>query len=275
MHKAVRELKFRLVRGGKDRQRLYFLKMDIKGFFRNIDKSILWGIIEKKIIESQADESWKNEVFWLARMIIFHDPTSNYIFKGREETKRLIPKEKSLLLGDRDTGLPIGNLTSQFFANVYLNELDHFIKDRLGLFRYIRYVDDFIILDEDKEKLKEVVCEVGHFLKDNLRLSLCESKTILQKTEKGIDFLGYFVKPSHTLVRRKVVERFKKIVGLVRAQKEDSLKESSFCAQVNSYFGHFIHANSFNLRKNVWNNIIGKMALFEIGEKFEKIWRKS
>ena len=109
-HKAVKELKFHLVRGGKDRQRLYFLKMDIKGFFRNIDKSILWGIIEKKILENLADENWKNEVLWLARMIIFHDPTSNYVFKGKEETKRLIPKEKSLLLGDRNTGLPIGNL---------------------------------------------------------------------------------------------------------------------------------------------------------------------
>jgi retron-type reverse transcriptase len=178
-HKAVKELKYHLVRGGKDRQRLYFLKIDIKGFFRNIDKSILWNIIEKKIQESSGDENWKNEVLWLAKNIIFHDPASNYIFKGKEETKKLIPREKSLLFGDRNTGLPIGNLTSQFFANIYLNELDHFVKETLGFERYIRYVDDFIILDEDKGGVKEATNEVGRFLKEKLHLKLCESKTIL------------------------------------------------------------------------------------------------
>jgi retron-type reverse transcriptase len=158
-HKAVKELKFYLVRGGKDRQKLYFLKMDIKGFFRNIDKEILWNIVEKKIQESDGDNNWKKEVLWLAKKIIFHDPTSNYIFKGKKETRGLISKEKSLLFGSKNTGLPIGNLTSQFFANIYLNELDHFVKDILGYDRYIRYVDDFIILGEDKERLKEAVDE--------------------------------------------------------------------------------------------------------------------
>jgi hypothetical protein len=257
-HKAVRELKFNLVRGGKNRQRLYFLKMDIKGFFRNIDKSILWKIVENKINKSDGDKDWKREVLWLTEKIIFHDPSSNYIYKGSIGAKRLIPREKSLLFGDRNTGLPIGNLTSQFFANVYLNELDHFIKNEIGFFRYIRYVDDFVILDEDKDKLNEVVAEVGSFLEDNLRLFLCKQKTILWQIENGIDFLGYFVKPGHTLVRRKVIWRFKKIVDVAMAQKDDSLKELSFCARVNSYLGHFIYANSFNLRRNFFQKLSGK-----------------
>lgn len=208
-HKAVRELRFYMARGGRDRQKLYFLKMDVKGFFRNIDKNILWGIVEKKIIESEGDEEWKEEVLWLAEKIIYHDPTQNYVFKGRLETKSLIKKEKSLLFGDKSKGLPIGNLTSQFFANIYLNELDHFVKEKLGFLRYIRYVDDFIILAEDKEKLKEAVSEVDRFLHKSLALCLCKDKTILQPIERGIDFLGYFIKPTHTLVRQKVVIRFK------------------------------------------------------------------
>jgi len=265
-HKAVKELKYHLVRGGKDRQRLYFLKMDIKGFFRNIDKSILWNIIEKKIQESSGDENWKKEVLWLAKKIIFHDPASNYIFKGKEETKKLIPREKSLLFGDRNTGLPIGNLTSQFFANIYLNELDHFVKETLGFERYIRYVDDFIILDEDKEKLKEAINEVGRFLKEKLHLKLCGSKTILQRGERGIDFLGYYVKPSHTLVRRKVVGRFKKKLYNLKNQ---SIKKT--LAMINSYFGHFIHANSFRFRRRIWEKRIKDIIFFDIGDRFGKI----
>lgn len=273
-HKAVKELKFHLVRGGRNRQRLYFLKMDIKGFFRNINKNILWKIIEKKILESPTNENWNVEVSWLAKKIIFHDPTSNYVFKGKEETKKLIPREKSLLFGDRNTGLPIGNLTSQFFANIYLNELDHFIKDELGFYRYIRYVDDFIILDENKDKLLKTADKVGGFLKDNLCLHLCGDKTILRPTEKGIDFLGYFVKPGHTLVRKKVVGRFRKLINVECAKKEDFLKKSSFFAQVNSYFGHFIHANSFNLRKNIWGKKLKGKVIFAVGERFEKILLK-
>ena len=270
-HKAVRELKFHLVRGGKDRQKLYFLKMDIKGFFRNIDKNILWKIIEEKIEVCRADEDWKVEVLWLGNMIIFHDPTSNYVFKGREETKKLIPREKSLLFGDKSKGLPIGNLTSQFFANIYLNNLDHFIKDELGFQRYIRYVDDIIILDEDKERLEETVSEIGRFLKDNLQLSLCQGKTMLKPIESGIDFLGYFVKPSHTLVRKKVVKRFKKklLYFLRDVQDEDSAK--TFIPCINSYFGHFMHANSFGLRKNFWGKFFSKTDKLDTDAIFSKV----
>ncbi len=272
-HKAVRELKFYLVRGGQDRQRLYFLKMDIKGFFRNINKNILWRIIEKKIEESRTDKNWQNEVLWLAKKIIFHDPASNYIFKGKEETKKLIPKEKSLLFGDRNTGLPIGNLTSQFFANIYLNELDHFVKNELGFDRYIRYVDDFIILDENKTKLEKAVGEVSHFLADNLKLNLCKDKTILNPIEKGIDFLGYFTKPNYTLVRRKVVGRFKKKIFSFLQDKQDKDLAKAFISCINSYFGHFRHANSFNLRKSFWEKL-SKVSKFNTNDIFSKVGLK-
>jgi RNA-directed DNA polymerase len=249
-HKAVRELRFYFVRGGVNRQQLYLLKMDIRGFFRNIDKDILWKIVESKIILSKNNQEWKAEVLWLARKIIYHDPTSNYIFKGKQETKNSIPKEKSLLFGNKNTGLPIGNLTSQFFANIYLNELDHFVKKSLGFSRYMRYVDDFLILDEKKEKLKETIEKVDYFLKENLHLCLCKDKTIFQSIEKSVDFLGYFIKPTHTLVCQKVVKRFKnKLWG--RRNNENGLFSVSDIPMIKSYLGHFCHANSFNLRKKL------------------------
>ncbi len=245
-HRAMKELRFYVVRGGRNRQKLSFLKMDVKGFFRNINKDILWEIVERKIKESSGSDEWKEEVLWLGKKIIYHDPTLNYVFKGRLETKNLIKKEKSLLFGDKGKGLPIGNLTSQFFANIYLNELDHFVKDKLGFERYIRYVDDFIILEEDKEKLKEAVNEVDRFLHELLSLCLCKEKTILQPTQRGIDFLGYFVKPTHTLVRQKVVKRFKDKLYKKR-NPDDGLFLASDMPMIKSYLGHFMHANSYNL----------------------------
>ncbi|MEI6191221.1 MAG: RNA-directed DNA polymerase, partial [bacterium] len=244
----------------------------IKGFFRNIDKSILWEMIEGKIQNSGDDLGWKNEVLWLAKKIVFHDPASNYIFKGKEKMKNLIPREKSLLFGDRNTGLPIGNLTSQFFANVYLNKLDHFIKDELGFERYIRYVDDFIILDENRGRLEEVVNKIGSFLNKNLQLNLCKEKTILLSIESGIDFLGYFVKPSHTLVRRKVVGRFKKkLFNFIKNNPGEVLiKEFIPCA--NSYFGHFGHANGFSLRRWFWESHMKEIGKLRTDEVFSKIF---
>ena len=208
-HKALKKLEFYIGRGGINGQRLYFLKMDIKGFFRNINKDILYKITEKKILEYGLLEWWKEEVLWLLKMIIFHDPTSDYAFKGKKNTKYLIKKEKSLFVGEKNKGLPIGNLTSQFFANVYLNELDQYIQKSLGFFRYIRYV---------------------------------------------IDFLGYFVKPTHILVRNKVVRRFKK--KLYEAKQRSDWKNKgvlniSQISMIQSYLGHFSFANSFNLVKKL------------------------
>jgi len=110
-------------------------------------------------------------------------------------------------------------------------------------------------------------------------LNLCESKTILQRIERGIDFLGYFIKPSHTLVRRKVVWRFKKKIIYYKGslfQKQDNKKNINrgFVSSINSYFGHFIHANSFGLRKVIWERKLKEMKIFEVGDGFEKFMIK-
>jgi len=164
--------------------------------------------------------------------------------------RSLVPTEKSLLSGEGKRGLPIGNLTSQFFANIYLNQMDHFIYEDLGFERYIRYVDDFIILDESKEKLISAEERVRDFIKEFLVLKLCDDKTQLRLVEEGVDFLGYYVKPSHTLVRNKVVKRFKKKLYQGR-DSLDGLLDLDKIPMVQSYKGHCKHAYSYNLLKKI------------------------
>jgi hypothetical protein len=220
--------------------------MDIKSFFRSIDKKILWNIVEQKIEEQDKPVWWKQEVLWLARIIIFHNPASNYIFKGKLSTKNLIPSYKSLLHGDSSKGLPIGNLTSQFFANVYMNILDQYVEKTLQYKRYARYVDDFVLFDEDKEKLKRDMRSISLFCFKNINLHIATHKTILRNTDMGIDFLGYYIKPTHVLVRRKVVKRFKN--KFFKILDENGFVGIADLSMIKSYVGHFGHADSWRLR---------------------------
>ena len=246
-HKAVKKAKWHMKRGGKDGRNLYFLKMDIKSFFRSIDKKILLDIVQEKIIHQARPGWWKQEVIWLIKIIILHCPQNNYIFKGKLSTQTLIPKHKSLLFGDASKGLPIGNLTSQFFANVYLDKLDNFIEKTLGYKRYARYVDDFVLFDESKEKLENDMKNISRFCLDTLNLQIATHKTVIRKSSVGIDFLGYYIKPTHTLVRRKVVKRFKK--KFLKVLDSEGFVLSTDLPMINSYKGHFGHAHSYNLQK--------------------------
>ena len=126
----------------------FYLQADIKSFFTSINHQILYSLITKKV---------KNEeILWLARTIIFHDCARDIPPKIQSPATLFakLPAEKSLFKISKGNGLPIGNLTSQFFANVYLNELDQFVKHKLKARYYLRYVDDFIILSSDKKKIR-------------------------------------------------------------------------------------------------------------------------
>lgn len=196
------------------------------------------------------------------RKIIFHDPTKNYVFKGRSETKKLIPNHKSLFYAKEGKGLPIGNLTSQFFANVYLSGLDHFITDTLGFKKYVRYVDDFVLVAERKETLHALVQPINQYLHENRGLRLHPKKIKLQEIAKGVDFLGYIVRPNYTLVRQKVVKRLKKRVydfaTLLDGVHDEEIREEEmekFRSVVQSYFGHCAHAESFRLRESITHKV--------------------
>lgn len=178
-------------------QRSWYLKEDVAGFFMNIDKEVLYQLVCRAV--QRAD------VQWLARTLIFHDCTEDYHFKGKRGLLQHIPPHKTLFKVPPGKGLPIGNLTSQFFANVYLNELDHFVKRTLRCRYYVRYCDDFILLGTSLELLTSWREAISIFLRDTLQLELNHSQHRLRPVADGIDFLGYIVRRRYVLVRRRVV----------------------------------------------------------------------
>ncbi len=273
--KNIKEIKSKLGGG-------YCLKLDIQSFFRSIDRGILFKLLECKIKKeallggecSIYDEVWQSEVLWLLQKIVFNDPTSNYVYKGSLDKLKLIPKSKSLFYSE-GRGLPIGNLTSQFFANVYLNELDQFVTKVLGFEKYVRYVDDFIIISDDKEGLCSSIKIIDDFLNKNLNLKIHPNKIYLQPISSGVDYLGYFIKPAHILVRQKVAKRFKaKFYKLSLVENISKETAESALPIINSYYGHFGHAQSFNLRKNFALNdksMIKLKTILSFDEEYRRV----
>lgn len=208
---------------------------------------------------------------WLYEWQRFHPDTPLYAIKAdihhyfqsinhdvlKAEIRKVIKDAGALALIDKiidhngqmpdGTGIPVGNLTSQLFANIYLNKLDQYIKHTLGADRYMRYMDDFIILSPDKDKLREWLQDIEKFLKDELLLSLNPKTTILS-TKNGVDFVGYKHRATHKKVRPGSIKRIKRKIkkfGVGHITKEHLLKSMA------SWTGHAGHADSYNLRKKI------------------------
>ena len=248
--KRLQRLTRKISRNGK--KRAYFIQLDIQGFFLHINKEVLYQIVAKRI----RDE----KILWLARKVIFHDCTKDVIFKGKRDLLKNIPAHKTLFGTKNKRGLPIGNLSSQFFSNVYLNELDQFVKHHLKARYYLRYSDDSVLLHEEKERLLEWKEEIGVFLKDRLRLELNSKREKLGLISNGIDFLGYIVRPDYLLVRRRVVNRLK---GRLTQYQKRVIKKRSDCRFMiynpevlekvmrtwHSYMAHLRMANTYRLKE--------------------------
>jgi len=224
----------------------YYLKADISGFFMHINKEVLRDLVFNKLSTLPFSDKIKNELKWLAKIIIFHNPTENYKIKGDFELLKTVPRQKSLFGVSNSIGLPIGNLTSQFFANVYLNELDQFVKRKLKCEFYGRYVDDFYIINKDEEKLKELKDIINSFLKGKLFLELNFKKCRIFPVVYGIDFVGYFVKFWRVYPRRRIVKKFKNKLWIFEKHGEYFIQKN-IKIFIASYLGHFIHADTFNL----------------------------
>lgn len=186
------------------------------------------------------------EILWLSKIIIFHDCVHDIAPKIQSQPGlfKKLPAEKSLFKVPRGKGLPIGNLTSQFFANVYLNELDQFIKHVLKARFYVRYVDDLVILGRNIGELKYLRDQINSFLKERLQLYLHPNKQKILPLKNGIDFVGYIVRPEYILVRRRVAGQFRR--RLEELQNSPQTKKEACIA---SYFAHIKFANGYWLKK--------------------------
>ena len=204
-HQAVKRLKQFCQKASRNNfQNLYALKCDVKRFFDSVDHDVLLEIIKRKV----SDE----ETLWLVGLIIASYQTVS------------------------NKGLPIGNVTSQLFANIYLNELDQFIKHNLKVECYLRYCDDFIILVEDPGVLLSQLEKIKNFLGDRLGLTIHPNKVSIRTYRQGIDFLGYIVRPYCVNLRTKTKNRL-----ISRINAENSA----------SYLGLLRHCNGRKIEKKV------------------------
>ena len=199
----------------------YYLKCDLANFFVTIDKGILWDLLAPRI-----PESWWRA---LAHLVLFHDPRPDVVLQGARSLLALVPPHKQLRRQAAHLGLPIGNLSSQFFANVYLDALDRHVKHVLRARHYIRYVDDFILLHESPGQLNAWLADLTDFLPRTLGVQLNPRKTILQPIARGVDFVGHVIKPWRRSLRRRT---FNEALARISGLDDDETYESG-----NSYFG--------------------------------------
>lgn len=219
----------------------FVLKCDIKKYFPSIDHDILYGILQRKI----ADK----DVLWLIETIIknsnLQKPVNDY-FNGDD---LFTPEE-------RRKGLPIGNLTSQFFGNVYMNGFDHFIKDKLGCGAYLRYVDDFVVFSSDKKQLREIKFQMDEYLQ-KLRLKLHPVKTRIFPVKNGCEFLGFYIYPHLRRVKKANVRLFEKKLRFMQAMfKKDLISLEEIHRSVQGWIAHVQYAGSYRLRERIFTKYV-------------------
>ncbi len=190
----------------------------------------------------------------------------------KAEIRRYISDRRLLAILDRiidrngiyepGVGIPVGNLTSQLFANVYLNILDQFVKHELGIKYYIRYMDDFVILGEDPEELKRILARIEEFINTRLKLQL-NPKTMIIYTKNGVDFVGYRHWATMKLLRKAATRRLKQ---LLKNFEEGTITEEYFDRSLASRLGHMEHADTYQLRQKLAGKVQGIKAKKSISE---------
>lgn len=220
---------------------VYALHLDIRKYFYRVDHHVLRSILRRKIKDK--------DLLWLLDVII----ESNSERFG-------LPLDADI--GDLDgqrlsgVGMPIGNLTSQMFANLYLDQVDHYAKEVLRLKYYMRYMDDILVLSPDKMELRRAKDELTAFLEDRLRLSV-SSKTAIRPIHLGVEWVGYRVWPTHRLVRRSTKTRIRRrLKALQQAYAEGKVGIDEVRAIIHSYLGYLKHCNARNLTRTVLSQTV-------------------
>ena len=219
------------------RRNRYVLKGDISKYFPSIDHAILKALVARKVKDP--------DVLWLVDLIIDHS-------NPQEPALRWFAGDDLLAPLGRRRGLPIGNQTSQFLANVYLNPFDHFVKEGLRAQHYIRYVDDFILLSDDKGLLAEARDRCREYL-ESLRLRLHPHKSVISRSQDGVRFLGYRVFPDHRLLARENITRMRRRLRRYQAAfAQGELSAAEVRRRLVGWIGHAQHARTFRLRERLF-----------------------
>lgn len=250
-HRAIKRLQNWLRKTDRKQERFYYLKLDISKYFYRVDHEILMGILQRKI----ADK----DLLHVLSVIINCEDTHFGLPLGADVGNVAYDE----LLGE--VGLPIGNLTSQMFANLYLNELDQHCKHKLRLHYYIRYMDDIIILHHDKKYLEEVKRDIAGFLEEKLHLQL-NNKTCIRPTSMGIEFVGFRVWSTHIKLRKKTAKKMeKRLKYLFTAYAAGEVDRETLDRSIASYRGVLKHFESYGLRQK-----LNKLYLEKVGKPYKE-----
>ena len=245
----------------------YVLKLDISGYFMNMNHQILHakvlGFLKPAINYLGLEYG---VIQYLLQQTIFTNVAINCRIKGSKANWQGLPKDKSLFSKPQGYGLPIGNLTSQIFGNVYLNELDHFIKKELKIKHYGRYVDDMVFVHQVKNVLKNSIPRIQKEL-DKVELTIHPKKKYLQHYTKGVLFLGHYIKPYRHNISNRTKANFYKAIQKVNTLVLQSFKiewatMQQIRAILNSYLGTLSHAKTYNLTVKALQQLNSKFYYF-------------
>lgn len=257
----------------------HFLKLDIEAYFMNMNHDILFEKVLSMLPQNKMIFLGisRETLIYLIRQTIFNNVAENCRIKGNKSDWLGLPPSKSLFNSPANTGLPIGNLTSQVFGNVYMNNFDHFVKKEMKIKYYGRYVDDMLFFHNDKNYLESLIPKLSNFLLSNLKLTVHPNKIILKSIEEGVPFLGQIIKQHATYVGNRTknnfyhaIQEINKIMAVVVQFTWQQLCDIR--ATLNSYLGYVQHANSYNLRKAMMGKLIKRFYDFYFVERnFKKV----
>lgn len=235
----------------------YALKIDIRGYFMHINRCRLLDIATAsllKMADHQANGGvrWRDVIdidfiLWLTHEIVLLDPTDGCRHVGSPSEWDDVDASKLMANAPADCGMPIGNLTSQLFSNVYMNPFDQMVKRLLHFMHYGRYVDDSATISSDRQRLTDAIPVMRDFLKDELCLDMHMGKTQIIDVRYGVEFLGAFIKPYRTYICNRSLSRIRQEAADVR-----HMGRGQAFRTVNSLLGVMSHYSSYNLRREIF-----------------------
>lgn len=257
----------------------YIMQMDISGYFMSINRELLYhkvtGMLEteyqKCALSGKVIQFDIGLVDFLLQRTIFRNPVDNCIIKGSASDWGGLPANKSLFYSSQGCGLPIGNLTSQLFGNIFLNDFDHWMKKKLGFKYYGRYVDDFFVMHHDKTRLLAALPEITAYLKESGQLTLHPNKTKINHYESGFLFLGAYIKPYRIYIANRIKGSFyqslEKHNKVIRNHEPDDEEKDRFISSMNSYLGIMKCYKTYTIRKQMIRNRLSARWLDLVGIK--------
>lgn len=249
----------------------YVLKVDVRGYFMHIDRTRLMRICRQTLAKMKhrssdtEGRSWGEVldypfVDYLLECIVHADPLRQCRLLGSPDDWHGLPREKSLFFAAEGCGLPIGNLSSQLFSNIYMNLFDQYAKRSLGCRHYGRYVDDAYIVSGSRDFLKSLLAPMARFLESELGLTLHPHKSRIFDVRQGVEFLGAYHKPFRTYVSHSSLRRMKCKAFSLPADDGRLLQSA-----VNSYLGVLSHYDSYCLRRVLFGFSSGLVACGRFG----------